>query len=777
MGNRITAFYVLALALPQAACKDAPASTDPPIAPTDGRDGLSGEVARQVAALDPKIDSDGDGLADVDELAGWTIRVNSSGRDQGLVARFVTSDPDDADSDGDDLSDGVERMVGSDPNATDTDGDGLSDRDEVERWGTSPATVDSDDDARGKDPDPSGAPDVTLFDGAELKLEHDPADPDGPLVPGAEATNPLQGDTDGDGVWDWDEAATPTRSTVIAELPILRVQPSAGSTIGLWLDVVETGASGHSSVRGTELSWGAGSSFVTHNSLESVVETWIDGSVKEGATRGAGVDLDHLGGQVGIHAALEAGIGITSTIASELSLSGTLSTSFEQIAETTKSDVEEHAITVESGRIVISVDIVNVGLVPCKVSDLSVLVAFRDAPFGGLLRPVAALHPKDAGAELVLGRDEVVPVQLVADDIAGDRVLALMASPSQIVLMPVHYEITTAGDASYTFIEADVRDRTATVDIDFGTTHQSYAVAAQVYRDANGTPIGRSLSSVLDLAGIAWNADPVADPQGAQAYIYKIGDVSTELYSDAAPELGDPLPYPSDLAPGPRLIRRGWYALVARRSGVFEFADQLEGVRLLPGDRVALMLMEDEDRDGVPAPEEFARGTKDSATDSDGDGLSDWWEMRVGWDVRVAGRPAAHVVPNPASADSDHDTLGDKDELLRGTNPWLADSDGDGVSDPQEIEQGRDPLTYDGVAPVIADCGTLDVGPVTNHDRPVPYVAVRTVHVTDRDGDLATVTVRWQDGVSTTLPMYPTSDYVARLGRAAAPASVLARDT
>ena len=55
----------------------------------------------------------------------------------------------------------------------------------------------------------------------------------------------------------------------------------------------------------------------------------------------------------------------------------------------------------------------------------------------------------------------------------------------------------------------------------------------------------------------------------------------------------------------------------------------------------------------------------DSQWDSDGDGLSDSWEIAHGFD--------------PLNADSDADGLTDYREVLYGTNPFSADSDNDGL--------------------------------------------------------------------------------------------------
>src|SRR5207247_166328 len=130
------------------------------------------------------------------------------------------SDPTDPDTDRDGLSDGAERLVhGSDPTLTDTDGDTLSDYREVtprllelaidglaesRRIVTSPSSVDTDGD---------GLRDEQEWNGLSLYgFLTDPSDPDTDHeglsdfdeVIGANRrpTNPLESDTDGDGLVD-----------------------------------------------------------------------------------------------------------------------------------------------------------------------------------------------------------------------------------------------------------------------------------------------------------------------------------------------------------------------------------------------------------------------------------------------------------------------------------------------------------------------------------------------------------------------------------------------
>ena len=177
-------------------------------------------------AVDGSIDSDGDGISDVEEEENGT-------------------DPENADSDGDGLSDAEESENGTDPNSSDSDDDGISDSDELND-GTDPNNSDSDGDGvndgdeleNGTDPNNSDSDGDGLDDGSEAAYGSDPnnSDTDGDGVEDGEenaiGTDPTNADSDGDGVNDGDELDNGTDPTV-EDVPV--GDPSAIATEGTWI--------------------------------------------------------------------------------------------------------------------------------------------------------------------------------------------------------------------------------------------------------------------------------------------------------------------------------------------------------------------------------------------------------------------------------------------------------------------------------------------------------------------------------------------------------------
>lgn len=184
--------------------------------PDDAIAGLS--IAEQLAVQNFRLlaDTDGDGLADIEEVELGTDPENADTDGDGLADRFEVdfgfdpltpgdeledadgdgltnlqeqdafTDPRNADPDRDGLDDAIELMIGTGPNNPDSDGDGLSDGFEVNVADTDPLLADTDGGGRfdaeelqidgtdprvGDDDLPVAVPPVVLFDGGRFEWD------------------------------------------------------------------------------------------------------------------------------------------------------------------------------------------------------------------------------------------------------------------------------------------------------------------------------------------------------------------------------------------------------------------------------------------------------------------------------------------------------------------------------------------------------------------------------------------------------------------------------
>lgn len=180
-------------------------------APDTDDDGIPDVLERRaVKPTDPyDADSDDDDLSDLDELAAGSDPTDPDSDDDGMGDGFEvffgfdpSVDDADGDADGDGLSNLREQAEVTNPNRPDTDGDGLEDGREHLVEGTDPTEPDTDGDGlsdyrevvvEGTDPNRYDSDGDGLGDGDEIEVH---------------ATRPLEADTDDDGVTDGREVTT-----------------------------------------------------------------------------------------------------------------------------------------------------------------------------------------------------------------------------------------------------------------------------------------------------------------------------------------------------------------------------------------------------------------------------------------------------------------------------------------------------------------------------------------------------------------------------------------
>ena len=624
---------------------------------------------------DNGLDSDGDGLTDATEAAGYEIAIDLFGFGPGnnggnLVRRTVFSDPFDMDSDDDGLTDLTEFLIGSDARERDTDGDGLEDAEEVNVQLTSPVSVDTDADARG--PNGDLPPNASLFDGAELVEFFDNS---GRLFYGG--TSPLFDDTDGDGVTDYDEFAHPFRSPLVADVPRMKVDFVGAMTMTLDISLTQ----GTSITDGQQYGLVESETSTNSNSNENTWENSLE--FTESISASGGVS----GTPPGPSFEVEVGFSATQGFTEGGSTSWTEESS-QQVQNSSLMIQEEartQSQTINGGTITAGIKVINEGNVAFTLQNLVVSGLLVDQQARDGFRAITTLRP-DVNQLTLAAFDEtgVIPVTTGVGSIGGQQILDLMADPSALLLNIAAFDLLDAEGRNFAFLNDTTNARTATVVIDFGIERgiETFRVATEVARNPDGTATGITIGEVLTkILNIPFETQPrtgstdlVNFPDGVQV-LTKVRDVETVPGADpdafwvvfgTSPQSGD---------------------------GTVDF----QNINLNAAQSLSLVFTEDRDDDGVYKREEFMYLSSDNDPDTDGDTLDDFLEIRVGWDVLVLGQPLKHVFPDPTRINADQDFLDDAAELAAGTHPKDPDTDSDLLLDGED----NCPLDPTNVPPVI----------------------------------------------------------------------------
>ncbi|MEO6349571.1 MAG: IPT/TIG domain-containing protein [Candidatus Limnocylindrales bacterium] len=663
-------------------------------------------------------DTDGDGVTDADEQRGYSIVIRHT--DGSTETRSVTSDPFDADSDNDLVTDDQEKHAGADPRTPDTDGDTLTDNQEWNLLLSNPADQDTDRDG--------------IQDGYEYCCL---------------GTSPLLDDTDGDQISDGDEIFTRNRNPLVADLPAEMI--SVGN-VRLQLDQRFTYVDE------------AGHRISTTDSAQSTLQT------NTSSTYASGENLT-LGGSLWLEAGLRDGTGGYDGFFrahGEFNVSHTSQWSSESVQQTQKayqqslekgnelSTTSSVAREVVGASISADVTIQNRGNVAFSLGGLEVTVSERSPESSFQLVPVATLI---ANAALTTGNDVTFhlgpfnstrgPVVFASRDVFPNLVEKLMKDPSSLVFTIANFDMTDELSRHFTYSEQIARDRTGGILIDSGDGNvKRNLVATSLQADpdhisggdyvggfnTNGSPIGIPLDFALQhILGMTKNATTpdgiVSTDQTVSSRA--IGDdvqliprgttgvpIGSVIISAGANHVLDSTAAGNDEATVTTgyetqdidgiqtLVRVG-----GQRNGDFSrqwFVGTTEDtpagadfgtLMLKPGEDFYLVFVQDLDQDGLFARTEALAGSTDSVSDifdnskfglinpargpsdpyllldpvatpdgiadskdTDRDGLGDFAELRVGWQVSADSAALTQVY----------------------SSPRLPDSDGDGLLDPQE---------------------------------------------------------------------------------------------
>jgi hypothetical protein len=591
-----------------------------------------------VCTNDPKGDDpDCDGLTNDIEKAGWGVSITLA--DGSVQTRQVTSDPKLKDSDGDGLDDALEFAVHTDPSRPDTDGDGLSDYAEITVYKSNPLMTDTDGDSRG--PDGTAAPDPSLSDGFEVLYSR---------------TSPVLADTDGDGKSDWQEIHSGGTNPLKADLPILALQLNGDPNIAL--DATIT--SGCSS----------DSTNLTREAQERVNTDKVSTEMS-------------IKNTVSLHTETEAG---TKTWPPSFNAKLTTDTEFKQgyvhetsanFTKTSVQDAQTLAKCWESAGVSYAHGQISVAMKLQNQSDLSLMVkslhvvAYRVVT-GSQFQLVGVLDPVN-WSSVVLGPRGQVTMVVKNSDLDAATMKALVNNPAALVFELGSYELFQLDEmgvnetVSFNKLGESVVQQTGLITIDYGDgTVDRHMVATNVYRHPDGSARGVTLKEALaSILKLPYETEAQKDADGnvvGKKVLKKVKTTAT--YQD------DPL-------------KRGrGFWVVAGNGDAFSNGIQtdFDDIVLKSGERISLVFLKDTDLDRLFDNEELLLGTDRNSLDTDGDGLSDYEEAKIGWDVVVNGI-TYHLFPDPRFADVDGDYLIDSVERRYGTDAYKRDTDDDDTDD------------------------------------------------------------------------------------------------
>jgi hypothetical protein len=617
----------------------------------------SAEADCEAKCEDPceTVDFDGDGLTDAEEQRGWEVAVELATKrgehdERETVRRQVTSSPLVADSDRDGLDDRTEKTLTIDPRDKDTDDDQVEDEPEYNLYYSNPADQDSDDD------DTDDYLEITFFQ-----------------------TSPNMPDTDGDQLDDSEELYELSRNPLIADLPLpqitvqdisldLNITSSYTDEQGVTTSLSETTSSTFTQSRTNSI--GTTDTTTTQNEAEFGQEI-----AAEGGTAGWKVSGKATFGQ-------SLARGYSSTV--DRQSSETSQREYQNSVTSALEQSERRSVTREINSAIVqaTVNLGNQSNLAFSIKNLEISLLQQDRLTGLTFRPIAALRATGASAtdqptfNLAPLEQERGPIIFENTEVFPNRIDALMREPTGLIFQVVNFDVLDEAGRNLVFTSQDVSDRTAGITIDFGDGRvESYRVAtASIFGD-NGKMIGITMERALEIVGILKDdvGSGIDDTYETILDTRTVGSNSVQV--EALTRIRDVENTNDGLK---------FWAAVASNTDLDPNED-FSTIQLQAHDSILLLYTSDVDTDGLFLREEYLYGSEDTSSDSDGDTLGDFEEVREGWTVaKVPGLPYA-TFPSPARPDSDLDGLRDDVEKFAATDPNRSDTDEDGLSDNSEL--------------------------------------------------------------------------------------------
>lgn len=601
----------------------------------------------------PLEDTDGDGLSDFFEGKGWDVTVTKTGGE--VSTSHVTSDPFKADTDGDGLGDRTEAALVTSPRSGNTDGDNISDEREFNYTYSEPVMQDTDGDG--------------LFDGLEFNFFH---------------TSPILADTDGDQFLDFEEIKLDNRNPRIADLPRFIIDTG---NVDLQLDVrfaAQTSEGTTTIDQKTVSSTLSESASSSQSATSSNTLAWffkaglkVTGELSFGKTGFKGAKIGgEFSAEGGVNGSTTNSYTQASAQATAREYSNSLSTSEQVSSEATVTR------TVQGASMGLEVNIINKGNIAFTISDIEITALIQDPRDPRSFTPVATLS-RAIDEPFSIGPLNPVrgPFRFTAIEVFPNLVESLMRNPRFLVFRVASYQITDEFGRNFAFVEQDINDRTAMLEIDYAGNAplERVHVATNSHFNAVGEPVGLTMhqimQEVLGLQFVPPEVDETLDPD-----IRKDAELLDDSYSTRMIDGIETLWRVRRVSNALTDPDRQWWVITPLGyDPSLDFGD----IIVKSDQSFAFKFVQDLDGDLLEASQEFSYGTIDSDEDNNGDGIADSRDTdrdgiedadevyglfegnkRIPWKVRVRGQDAYNTYPHPGRPDSDFDGLTDCQELI-----------------------------------------------------------------------------------------------------------------
>ena len=331
---------------------------------------------------------------------------------------------------------------------------------------------------------------------------------------------------------------------------------------------------------------------------------------------------------------------------------------------------EEQSNTYDGGFLRVTARVRNDGHIPYDLENLTLSAVLFDPlrPFD--IQSIGTMEFSDGGfPRTTILSGESAPLNFSTNLTLG-KAQQLLRDSDNIVVMPGTYRLLDINDQSILLVDQDVSARTATVIIDYGI----HAAREDKFRVAVNNGGGQRsisiLSALQDVLGLnvsqgagEWifgnDSSASATPSGLIELNSYAMDTNTNRYWLLAHNHND------DQNSGQRVT--DYYNIIQE-------GYDLSAINLRAGDKLTLVYVGDDDRDGLSDRMEIELGTNRTLLDTDNDTLGDGLEV-YGWLSNLNSAPCnegenlVRVYSNPLKMDSDDDTIDDATEKENCENP------------------------------------------------------------------------------------------------------------